>query len=288
MRYLLLFLVVLLIVDPVSSQNGPSLEGTWQLKSFVDHSQGSTDWTKNPSDILYQKHISGDYFTWVKFDLTNKKLLGMGGGSFFIDKQGHYVENVEFFFPPGASENGQSIPFEVGMKGKKWYHTGYAKVFDIGVEGETVVVDSTKIEEIWTPVKPSGNAKDLVGTWELMEYKENPEAGYLAYPDMIGYIKIITPTHFVWVKYDKEGDQIYASASGTYVSEEGKYAESILTHYPETQLIGTTIDFEKKLLGNQWKHMGTLPRPNGDKDIIDEFWRPLIEARSTANDFNMD
>ena len=47
------------------------------------------------------------------------------------------------------------------------------------------------------------------------------------------------------------------------------------------------IPFDKELSGNQWKHYGTLQAPNGEKDIIDELWRPLILSQ-TSGDFDLD
>ncbi len=282
MRYLIALLIS--VVFGYGLAHGQiSLEGTWELKSFVDHGTGDVDWTKNPTDILYQKHISADHFTWVKFDLKTNTLLGMGGGSYSIDAKGRYVENLDFFYPPGSSELGQTIPFDVQRKGKEWLHTGYAKVFDIGLEGENIVVDSSKIQEIWKPVKAPKTKSELVGAWELVKYLDNPESGYMVYPDIIGYIKILTATHFVWVKFDKEGDQIYAAGSGTYSVSESGYSEKILMQYPDTQLIGEVIPFDKELSGNQWKHYGYLQTPTGEKDIIDEFWRPLILSQTGGN-----
>ncbi len=278
MRYLI-FSLILVVFDCALAQDSFSLEGTWELKSFINHEAGDTEWTNNPSDILYQKHISGDHFTWIKFDLKKKELLGMGGGSYSFDSQGRYVENLDFFYPPGSNELGQTIPFSAIMKGKDWYHTGYAKVFDIGVAGENIAVDSSKIQETWRPVKKPKSQSELVGAWELVKYMDNPESGYMVYPDMVGYIKILTPTHFVWVKFDKEGDQIYAAGSGTYSTTDAGYSEKILMQYPDTQLIGEVIPFDKELLGNQWKHFGSIQAPNGEKDLIDEFWRPLIASQ---------
>ena len=56
--------------------------------------------------------------------------------------------------------------------------------------------------------------------------------GYLFYPEIIGYMKILTASHFVWIKYDKEGDQVYAAGSGTYSYEAGSYTEKIRDDLP--------------------------------------------------------
>lgn len=255
-------------------QQDAKIQGTWELKSYINHSEGSSEWESYGENIIYQKHIAGAHFAWIRFNTTTKKLEGMGGGSYKIDKNGNYVENLDFFYPPGSSELGQAIPFTMNFKGKNWMHTGYAKVMDVGMEGESRVVDSVKIEEIWKPVKAKNKMTDLVGAWELMKYQENPGAGYMTYPEMIGYIKIITGSHFVWVKYDKEGDQIFAAGSGTYSRNSGEYTEDVQMIYPDATLIGETINFKCKMEGHLWKHYGTAAK---NEDVIDEYWAPKMK-----------
>ena len=97
------------------------------------------------------------------FNTQTNKLEGMGGGTYHIDSQGRYVENLSFFYPSGSSELGQSIPFTVEFSGKNWKHTGFAKVMEMTNDGKTTVVDSAKIEEIWKPIKASNQMKDLAG-----------------------------------------------------------------------------------------------------------------------------
>lgn len=272
-------LIVTILSFPIiaMSQTGDKIQGSWELKSYINHPENGTEWEEYGDHIIYQKHIAGDHFTWIKFNTKTKTLEGMGGGSYFIDRKGRYVENLDFFYPPGSSELGQAIPFTAEFKGKNWYHTGYAKVMDIGLEGESMVVDSAKIEEIWKPIKAKNKNMDLVGTWELQKYMDDPNTGYMVYPEIIGYMKIITGSHFAWIQYDKEGDQIYAAGTGTYTRNgDSEYTEHIKAIYPETYLLGKSIEFECTLNGHRWKHYGETKNGEGETYAIDEYWTPKM------------
>ncbi len=248
-----------------------TLLGTWELVQYIP--AGETEWTKHPQTLLYQKHITPTHFTWVRYDTEKDQLEGIGGGNYHF-KDGKYVENIEFIHPPGSSILGQSIPFEAKVKSGEWHHIGYARDLEIDFEGNQMVQgDSTKIEEIWvrTSEKVADNLS-LKGTWDLKLYKETAEESYYEYPEMIGYMKLITDTHFVWIRYDKEGDQVYGTGSGTYNFDGNTYTENIQMFYPSgSTLLGTSITFEAEINDYQWKHLGYGEGEDAPL-LIDEVW----------------
>lgn len=283
-----IFILVPLLTQCAQTQraeqdNSMELQGSWNLVEYIPHDQGKTEWESYGDSILYQKHLTTDHFTWIKYDTKNERLMGMGGGSYSI-QTGQYVENIEFFHPPGSSENGQAIPFDYELSGKTWYHTGFAKEMEINMEtGEIEVVDSSKIEEKWvrSDLTPSAEA-GLIGTWELVSHLDPDQGVFIEYPDFADYIKLITPTHFAWIYFNGEGDEIYASGSGRYQYKNGKYSETIDMIYPSNNgQIGETIVFSTEINGAEWKHSGYLPNlsidtTNGnivkDSILIDELW----------------
>lgn len=287
LRISLALFAVVLATAPKSQPNSnsaPSLEGTWKLTKYIPHDQASTEWTSYGEDIIYQKHLTDDHFTWFKYDKKNNKLLGMGGGSYKIEN-GKYVEDIKFFYPPGSSERGQAIPFDFELPNNEWYHTGYAKVMEVDSEtGNVVVVDSNKIEEKWvrTDIK-SNSSNQLMGTWDLVSYREDSDGNYIEYPEYVGYIKLITPTHFTWVYFNKNDDEIYAAGSGSYSYEDNQYSETIDMIYPENAgQLGETIQFKAQIENNRWKHLGKMPLIEVDEDtgnkkkslaLIDEIWK---------------
>lgn len=280
-------LVIFLLVCASCAQNSspqqesPSepitLIGSWDLVSYIPSDDETRTWLSYADTILYQKHLTPTHFTWVKYDLKNDQLLGMGGGNYYTE-EGRYIENIDFFHPPASSELGQSIPFDVRFENGKWYHTGYAKQMEIDFDlGTMVVADSNKIEEIWVRTDvPEAESDALVGTWDLQQYRYDPDESYYQYPEMMGYMKLITPTHFIWVKYDTEGDQIFGSGSGPYTFDGiSDYKEDIqMMHPPAHTLRGTIVEFNIKVNDHRWDLLGYgLRQPTNDTLLIDEIWR---------------
>lgn len=274
---ILLAVSAIVLSNALFSQSEISLEGSWEMKSFINHREDTSGkWISHPDEITFQKHISGGHFTWFMFNNDTKKMLGMGGGTYEIDDRGKYVENLDFFYPSGSDELGQSIPFDVKMKGKKWYHTGYAKVMDVGLDGSTIVVDSVKIEEIWTPIKPNHSQQELIGSWELLKSKYSETVGYEVTPEVITHIKIVTGSHFVWIKYDSAGDRIFAAASGETAYKNGLYTENVSMSYPTDDLMGMNTGFNCEMQGSLWKLYAEIDNPEGQNWVIDEFWTPRV------------
>lgn len=273
--------------------NPESMEGSWRLISYIDHEQGGTDWTSYSADIIYEKNITPTHFTWIKYTKSKDDMLGTGGGTYAY-KRGVYTENIQFFFPPGSSILGQSIPFDVKLRDGKLYQTGYALETEFDPEtGEMVVVDSVKIEEIWEkiPEEPK-NASELIGTWELLSYREEGDSIRLEHPDFFGYIKHITPTHFNWVFFNKEGDEVFAEGGGKYMLNGESYTEFIEYRYPRgsqkgvvVPYTGTVLPFSKKIENGLWYHSGYVKKVRTDPESgervvvdstkIDEIWKRI-------------
>jgi hypothetical protein len=258
--------------------------GSWELISYIDDDIKTGKWSSYTPEIIYQKHITDTHFTWFKYDQKKDELLGMGGGTYRIDENGKYVEDIAFFYPPGSSELGQTIPFDLEIEKGVWYHKGYAKRMTYSENGEVIIKDSIKIEEKWSPILPSTmNDKDLLGTWNLVSFRNRLDEPYIEYPEFTAYLKLITPTNFVWIKYDKEDDQIFAAGAGTYNYRKNKYEEILKVTFPVNSIArNKKILFVPKITGQKWHHLGRIPGTENsmsNEGYIDEIWMPF---KSTA------
>jgi hypothetical protein len=264
------------------------LLGSWRLVSYLPDEGDSSKWQQNASNILYQKHITPTHFTWFKYDTETDQLLGIGGGKYKLAND-VYTENIDFFLPVGSSELGQSIPFSVDFEGDTWHHVGYARNMIIDEEtGLPVHSDSSKIDEKWERVLPKATTTDIddidiEGTWKLKTYRDKSSVNMLEYPNFVKYLKHITPTHFIWVKYNAEGDEVLEAGSGKYTIDKDNYVENIAMMYPSgTGTVGTKIDFTYMHSGDTWNHMGyvnTIDRNTKDHPrvdlLIDEVWQKI-------------
>ncbi len=265
-----------------------ALEGTWKLSSYIDPDSKDTTWKEYPSNIIYEKFITPTHFTWVRYDKDKDVMQGTGGGTYVFNDTS-YTEDILFFYPPGSNILGQAIPFSVEMEDGKWHHTGYAKVLEFNPEvGEVQVTDSSKIEEIWTKIDGKADSTnsdiDLVGSWELVSYMNQNESLWSDYPDFVGYIKHITPTHFVWVKYNADGDEVMSEGGGTYSLEGNTYTENIEFMYPSgSKQVGTSLPFTVEMKDGKWYHTGYVKKIETDpatgkstvtdSTLIREIWK---------------
>ena len=267
--------------------NPDTLEGSWKLTSYL--ADGDSVWQEYTDDVIYLKHVTPTHFTWIRFNKNENAMAGTGGGTYKYDGK-TYTEDITFFHPPGSNELGQAIPFDVTFKDGKWYHTGYARVLEFDPEiGESVVVDSSKIEEIWSRVeiKSEPENQELLGTWNLSRYKELGDSVYSEYPDFVKYLKLITPTHFIWIYYNEAGDEVVAEGGGTWSYENDVYSEVLdFVHPPVSGLTGVSLPFEFDMEDGRWYHKGwskvaqTDPETGEEKTVetrVDEVWKAYKE-----------
>ena len=255
-----------------------SLEGTWRLVFTIEIGHEDTTNRRDSGHKLYMKHLNKTHWTWAEYDYVNNQLLGAGGGTYTL-KGNIYTEDIKFYYPPGSSELGQAIPFTVAMEDGRWRHAGYVKMMEFDPEtGENNVVDSALIDEYWERVgaKPSDDTGGkLYGTWNLTSYKNAEDTLRMEYPAFVGYMKILTPTHWVYVKYNKEGDEIMGIGGGTYTINDDQYQEQINFFYPPNpNWIGITANFTWEMKGdNHWRIVGSVIGKNDDAYQLDEAWQ---------------
>jgi hypothetical protein len=118
--------------------------------------------------------------------------------------------------------------------------------------------------------EPKADAKGeqkLVGTWKVVSAKYDGKE--VKWPEGTTTVKHVTPTHFMWATYDKDGKVIQA-VGGSYTLKGEDYAET-----PEygvgavlEKIKGKTIAFKCKVEGNKWNHTGQT----GGGRTLEEVW----------------
>lgn len=74
------------------------------------------------------------------------------------------------------------------------------------------------------------NAQDKgahVGTWKLVSTKYGDAKEQTPYPASSSRLKIINPTHFIWIEVESGSKNVVASAGGKYTLSGNNYTESI-------------------------------------------------------------
>jgi len=123
------------------------------------------------------------------------------------------------------------------------------------------------------------NSSKLQGTWELVSQTQNG----IDHPIAGRQIKLITASHYVWVRQDKkqvedmlakgtQRDSIDAFAdaygAGTYKVVGNKYIETTEFFYAP-QYIGKSVEFTFKLEGGRWYTYGHYSHYKDGKKLDD-------------------
>lgn len=97
----------------------------------------------------------------------------------------------------------------------------------------------------------------LVGTWKMVSARYGGREVTL--PDGMTHMKHVTPTHFMWATYDRDGT-VNRSAGGTYTLKDDIYDELVEFGVSSDfeMLKGIIQSFKVKLEGNKWHHDGKL------------------------------
>ena len=241
-----------------------ALIGSWRLIKTIEIGHEDSTNRRDGDEKFYIKHVNNTHFVWVEYDRINNTLLGTGGGTYTLEGN-TYTEYIQFYYPAGANELGQAIPFRAELsKDGIWHHTGYAKLMEFDPEtAENVMVDSAIIDELWKriDIKPADDSNgQLVGSWDFVNFLEQSDSTYSEYPPFYGIMKILTPTHFTWVQYNTEGDEIFGIGGGPYSIVGDQYTEHIEFIYPQDlDLIGVNAVYNwKQDHDNHWNISGVV------------------------------
>ena len=113
-------------------------------------------------------------------------------------------------------------------------------------------------------------AAALVGTWEMVSTKYGDATESSPPPENLKAMKFITPTHFIWARYDPKTKTISNSMGGTYTLTGSDYVEMPEFAFKGMErFTGKAQKFTLKIEGDKWIQSGVLS--NGNK--IEEIWR---------------
>jgi hypothetical protein len=115
--------------------------------------------------------------------------------------------------------------------------------------------------------KPAAKENQLIGTWKLVSAKWGGTERKI---EGLTIIKHVTPTQFMWARYDADGVVKHAMG-GIYTLKGDEYVET--TEYGTTSgdftaMKGKAHKFKAKVDGNNWYHTGQL----SGGFTIDEIW----------------
>jgi hypothetical protein len=96
--------------------------------------------------------------------------------------------------------------------------------------------------------------ESLVGTWRMVSASYDGKA----YTIEDTHLKLITPTHFTWVVFNKAG-KVLDGGGGTFLASGSSYRETAAFRVTENIPIAQELLFSCGLEGNRWTHKGEIP-----------------------------
>jgi hypothetical protein len=100
-------------------------------------------------------------------------------------------------------------------------------------------------------------ADKLVGTWKVVKATFNDQDNITP---SVQQVKLITPSHFTWVHYDRTSGKADAAAGGTYTVSGPSYVETIEFAFgPDAGvLLKRQFNFSCSMDGNTWTIKGQV------------------------------
>ena len=117
------------------------------------------------------------------------------------------------------------------------------------------------------PTDAAKGVAPLIGTWKCVSSKY--DGAEVNRPEGFTHVKHVTPTHFMWAVYDKDG-KVASALGGSVVVKGDRYVETpeYWTGDGLDQLKGKPQEFTWKVDGKKWVHTGKL----SSGLAIDEVW----------------
>ena len=127
----------------------------------------------------------------------------------------------------------------------------------------------------------------LLGTWEMVSIKGINAAGEKFSEDTstVREVKIITPTHYILIAHDVEGDSLAFNRcyAGAVEFDDTKYNETpLISSVPIFDNVKTDLTW--KVDGDKFIQAGTLIRPDGKKITIEELVFRRVKTSETFSD----
>ena len=201
--------------------------GAWQKK----------DATGNVQTLI----CSDNYLMYAVYDLSGKKFLTAGGGSYTLLSAG---ANKIFSF-------------------KREFDTADSTLVGITVANKYTVKDNDlNIAEgvlagDWKRIDESKSSKTMASVWRIRAREGKDYKMETILKGSRKTLKILSGSRFQWAAFDSDMHQFFGTGGGTYaVNKDGKYTENIEFFSRDNERVGMSLTFDRVLNGDDWTHAG--------------------------------
>lgn len=223
MRYIVTLFIFLASISSQAQNTSDLLQGAWQ-------SEGAT--------ITF----SGNYFSYVEFDLADKSFKGTRGGSW--SKFGSII----------------TLKYEFDTWNKE--KVGTDEGFDIQVTKKKLRIAKQNFKRI-DKAKPG----KLHGAWLITGRMRDGEIQERDPNRPRKTMKILSGTRFQWIAYNTKTKEFMGTGGGSYTTKEGKYTENIEFFSRDSTRVGASLNFKYELKDGKWHHSGKSSKGNSIYEV---------------------
>ena len=251
---------------PVEEATNP-LHGAWKMTAWksADSEQQVTP------DVTQYKFYTDGHFYFLGYDDKVDTVAKAGGGTYVVGDDGTFTETIAYatWDSPNVGVS-YTFNYTMGENGNTFQQRGVMKS---NVEGEP----DFDLAEDYVKVGPTLEAavaeKTPVGLWKITKslYGDQEEATPPA--DSMVVHKLITPTHFYVVTYNKNNGKMDGMTFGTYEMKDGKYVETVMATTRSIELIDKMIPYEYEYTGDNFSQKGILEFSDGPMELEEYYSR---------------
>lgn len=112
-----------------------------------------------------------------------------------------------------------------------------------------------------------GRPGDLEGAWLITGRYRDGELSERT-PGARRTMKILSGSRFQWIAYNVETKEFFGTGGGSYITLNGKYTERIDFFSRDNTRVGTSLQFDYKIVNEKWRHSGLSSKG----EPLDEVW----------------
>ncbi len=280
MRKPTLLLAILLSVSFFTcKQNAPADTTEEQEEAFVNPLKGAWKMTLwKPADateqvepaVVQYKFYTDDHFYFVGYDDVADTVVQAGGGAYTINDS-TFTETIAY--ATWDSPNvGVSYTFDymTGDNGETFKQRG---VMESNIEGEPDFDLAEDYVRVGPTIEAEVAEKAPVGLWKMTRSLYGDQEEAVPPADSLMVHKLITPTHFYVVVYNKNNGKMDGMVFGTYEMKDGKYVETVKATTRSIELIDKMIPYEYEYTGDNFSQKGILEFTDGPFELEEYFVR---------------
>ena len=242
------------------------LAGAWKMTAW----KPADSEEQVAPDVVQYKFYTDSHFFFVGYDDKADTVAQAGGGTYTVD-DGTFTEKIAFasWDSPNVGTS-YTFDFTAGEDGNTFKQRGVMKS---NVEGEPDFQLAEDYVKVGPALEPAVAEKAPVGLWKITKSLYGDQEEATAPADSMVIHKLVTPTHFYVVTYNKNTGKLDGMTFGTYEMKDGKYVETVMATTRSIELIDKMLPFEYEYTGDSFTQKGVMEFTDGPFELQEYYTR---------------